>query len=124
MPSSPAYCAGSECWPRLFYNLRSSCETKLLEKFSTHFVARRKWHDAKGLKRPTTKESKQKLLAQIKELYDQGKQYQEIGAVVGLCARSVKPLFEIILLLWVFKCLMADQGNDLGVENLDLLKRL
>ena len=52
------------------------------------------WHDAKGLKRPTPKESKQKLLAQMKELYDQRKQYQEIGAVVGLCARSVKLLLK------------------------------
>ena len=52
------------------------------------------WHAAKGLKRPTTEERKQKLLAQMKELYDQGKQYQEIGAVVGLCARSVKLLLK------------------------------
>jgi hypothetical protein len=51
-------------------------------------------HDAKGLKRPTPKESKQKLLVQMKELYDQGKQYQEIGAVVGFCARSVKLLLK------------------------------
>jgi hypothetical protein len=51
-------------------------------------------HDAKGLKRPTPKESKQKLLVQMKELYYQGKQYQEIGAVVGLCARSVKLLLK------------------------------
>jgi hypothetical protein len=51
-------------------------------------------HDAKGLKRPTPKESKQKLLDEMKDLYDQGKQYQEIGAVVGLCARSVKLLLK------------------------------
>ena len=69
----PTHFAGSECWPRLFHNLRSSCETELLEKFPTPCVARWMGHDAKGLKRPTTKERKQKLLSQMKELYDQGK---------------------------------------------------
>ncbi len=52
------------------------------------------WHDAKGLKSPTTDERRQKLLAEMKGLYDQGKQYQEIGALVGLCARSVKLLLR------------------------------
>ena len=52
------------------------------------------WHDARGLKRPTTEERRQKLLEQMKGLYDQGKQYQEIGALVGLCARSVKLLLK------------------------------
>ena len=39
--------AGLECWPRLFHNLRSSCETELLEKFPTHVVARWMGHDVK-----------------------------------------------------------------------------
>jgi hypothetical protein len=30
----------------------------------------------------------------MKDLYDQGKEYQKIGAVVGLCARSVKLLLK------------------------------
>ena len=67
---------------------RLGCSAPTIEKALDY------WHDAKGLKRPTPKESKQKLLAQMKELYDQGKQYQEIGAVVGLCARSVKLLLK------------------------------
>jgi hypothetical protein len=86
--------AGWEFWPRLFHNLRSSCETELLEKFPTPVVARWMGHDARGLIRPATKKSKQKLLAEMKDLYDQGKEYQKIGAVVGLCARSVKPLLK------------------------------
>jgi len=52
------------------------------------------WHDAKGMKRPTTDERRQNLLVKMKDLYDQGKQYQEIGAEVGLCARSVKLLLR------------------------------
>jgi hypothetical protein len=44
--------------------------------------------------RPTTKKGKQKLLSQIRDLYDQGKEYKKIGAVVGLCARSVKLLLK------------------------------
>ena len=39
--------AGLEFWPRLFHNLRSSCETELLEKFPTHVVARWMGHDVK-----------------------------------------------------------------------------
>jgi uncharacterized protein YjcR len=61
---------------------RLGCSAPTVEKALDY------WHAAKGLKRPTTEERKQKLLSQMKELYDQGKQYQEIGAVVGLCARS------------------------------------
>ena len=67
---------------------RLGCSAPTVEKALDY------WHDAKGLKRPTPKESKQKLLYQMKELYDLGKQYQEIGAVVGLCARSVKLLLK------------------------------
>jgi site-specific DNA recombinase len=52
------------------------------------------WHDCQGVKRPTTEERRQKLLEQIKALYDQGRQYQEIGALVGLCARSVKHVLK------------------------------
>ena len=29
-----------ESWPRLFHNLRSSCETELMERFPVHVVAR------------------------------------------------------------------------------------
>ncbi|MFN6050707.1 MAG: hypothetical protein ACK47R_07735, partial [Planctomycetia bacterium] len=42
----------------------------------------------------TNEERRQKLLRRMKELYDQGKEYQEIGAVIGLCARSVKLLLK------------------------------
>lgn len=39
--------AGLEPWPRLFHNLRSSCETELLESFPVHVVALWMGHDAK-----------------------------------------------------------------------------
>lgn len=39
--------AGLEPWPRLFHNLRSSCETELLEEFPIHVVALWMGHDAK-----------------------------------------------------------------------------
>ena len=39
--------AGLEPWPRLFHNLRSSCETELLESFPVHAVAMWMGHDAK-----------------------------------------------------------------------------
>ncbi|MFM7099080.1 MAG: recombinase family protein [Gemmataceae bacterium] len=52
------------------------------------------WHELRGMKRPSNEERRQKLLAQMKELFDQGKQYQEIGLAVGLCARSVKLLLK------------------------------
>ena len=52
------------------------------------------WHEARGMKRPNNQERRQELLRRMKELYDQGKEYQEIGAVIGLCARSVKLLLK------------------------------
>ena len=39
--------AGLEPWPRLFHNLRSSCETELLGRFPLHVVAQWMGHDAK-----------------------------------------------------------------------------
>ena len=59
------------------------CSTPTVEKALNY------WHDSRGMKRPTNEERRQELLRRMKELYDQGKEYQEIGAVVGLCARSV-----------------------------------
>ena len=31
--------AGLKCWPRLFQNLRASCETELVDRFPAHVVA-------------------------------------------------------------------------------------
>jgi len=39
--------AGLEPWPRIFHNLRSSCETELLSRFPLHVVAQWMGHDAK-----------------------------------------------------------------------------
>ena len=122
MPFSPATALGRIAGPDFFTICGRAVKPNYL-KVSYPCVARWIGHDARGLIRPTTKKGKQKLLSQIRDLYDQGKEYKKIGAVVGLYARSVKPLPKIILLLWVFKYLMADQGNDLGIENLDVLKR-
>lgn len=52
------------------------------------------WHEARCMKRPNNQERRQELLRRMKDLYDQGKEYQEIGAVIGLCARSVKLLLK------------------------------
>ena len=93
MPFSPATALGGSVGPDFFTICGRAVKPNYL-KVSYPCVARWIGRDAKGLKRPTPKESKQKLLAQMKELYDQGKQYQEIGAVVGLCARSVKLLLK------------------------------
>lgn len=41
--------AGLKPWPRIFHNLRSSCETELLDTFPAHVVAAWLGHDAKVL---------------------------------------------------------------------------
>lgn len=37
--------AGVTAWPRMFHNLRSSCETELMEKFPVHVVSKWLGHD-------------------------------------------------------------------------------
>ncbi|MBX7104183.1 MAG: hypothetical protein K1X57_08875, partial [Gemmataceae bacterium] len=39
--------AGLTAWPRLFHNLRSSCETELLQKLPVYVVAKWMGHDLK-----------------------------------------------------------------------------
>jgi len=39
--------AGLEAWPRMFHNLRSSCETDLMSRFPIHVVSKWLGHDAK-----------------------------------------------------------------------------
>ena len=93
MPFSPATALGGSVGPDFFTICGRAVKPNYL-KVSYPCVVRWIGRDAKGLIRPTTKKGKQKLLSQIRDLYDQGKEYKKIGAVVGLCARSVKLLLK------------------------------